>query len=133
MSAVIFAVNIYKVFELRKIEKENKITDGITFKTEYEKENSISLYDLSIDKENPFKHSLWLSFMRKRLQIAKSLLSDRGVMIVHIDEHEFDALNLLLETEIFSSNNCLGQIIWNKLNPKGDANGVAVQHEYILI
>ena len=54
-------------------------------------------------------------------------------MIVHIDEHEFDALNLLLETEIFSSNNCLGQIIWNKLNPKGDSNGVAVQHEYILI
>ena len=41
---------------LPQIEKENKITDGITFKTEYEKENSISLYDLSIDKENPFKY-----------------------------------------------------------------------------
>ena len=41
---------------LPQIEKENKITDGITFKTEYEKENSISLYDLSINKENPFKY-----------------------------------------------------------------------------
>ena len=96
-------------------------------------EKDFKYNDNYIDKDNPFKHSLWLSFMRKRLQIAKLLLSDRGVMIVHIDEHEFDALNLLLETEIFSSNNCLGQIIWNKLNPKGDANGVAVQHEYILI
>ena len=58
-------------------------------------ENDFKYNDNYIDKENPFKHSLWLSFMRKRLQIAKSLLSDRGVMIVHIDEHEFDALNLL--------------------------------------
>lgn len=89
--------------------------------------------DNYIDKENPFRHSLWLSFMKKRLSIAKYLLKNEGVMLVHIDEHEFDALNMLLETEIFSRENCLGQIIWNKLNPKGDANAVAVQHEYILL
>lgn len=86
-----------------------------------------------IDKENPFKHSMWLSFMNKRLKLAKRLLSNEGVMIVHIDEHEYDALNLLLSTEIFSSNNCLGTIVWNKLNPKGDANAVAIQHEYIYV
>lgn len=89
--------------------------------------------DNYIDKENPFRHSLWLSFMKKRLSIAKYLLKNEGVMLIHIDEHEFDALNMLLETEIFSRENCLGQIIWNKLNPKGDANAVAVQHEYILL
>ena len=71
--------------------------------------------------------------MHKRLIIAKKLLKQNGVMIVHIDEHEFDALNLLLRTEIFSENNNLGLIVWNKMNPKGDAKNVAVMHEYILV
>ena len=96
-------------------------------------EKDFKYNDDYVDKENPFRHSLWLSFMKKRLSIAKCLLKNEGVMLVHIDEHEFDALNMLLETEIFSRENSLGQIIWNKLNPKGDANAVAVQHEYILL
>ena len=90
-------------------------------------EKDFKYNDDYVDKENPFRHSLWLSFMKKRLSIAKSLLKNDGVMIVHIDEHEFDALNILLETEIFTRDNCLGQIIWNKLNPKGDANAVPLQ------
>ena len=96
-------------------------------------DNDFRYNDNYIDKDNPFRHSLWLSFMKKRLSIAKRLLKNEGVIIVHIDEHEFDALNMLMETEIFTRSNCLGQIIWNKLNPKGDANAVAVQHEYILL
>lgn len=89
--------------------------------------------DKYIDKENPFKHSLWLSFMSRRLKTAKRLLSDTGVCIIHIDEHEFDALHLLLENDIFTPYNNLGLIVWNKLNPKGDAHNVAVMHEYILM
>ena len=86
-----------------------------------------------IESDNPFKHSFWLNLMAKRLKIAKKLLSDTGVLIAHIDEHEFDSFNLLLRTEIFSEQNCLGIIVWNKLNPKGDANAVSIQHEYILV
>ncbi|MBR6465655.1 MAG: site-specific DNA-methyltransferase [Bacteroidales bacterium] len=89
--------------------------------------------DNYIDKDNPFKHSIWLSFIYKRLSIAKTLLSDRGVLIIHIDEHEFDALHLLLETELFGSSRNLGLIIWNKMNPKGDAQSTATMHEYILL
>lgn len=85
-----------------------------------------------IDEDNPFKHSLWLCFMSKRLRIAKRLLSPHGVIIAHIDEHEFDAFNLIL-SEIFGGKNSLGQIIWNKMNPKGDAHAVSYMHEYILI
>ena len=96
-------------------------------------DNDFRYNDNYVDKDNPFRHSLWLSFMKKRLSIAKRLLKNEGVIIIHIDEHEFDALNMLMETEIFTRANCLGQIIWNKLNPKGDANAVAVQHEYILL
>ena len=89
--------------------------------------------DKYVDKDDPFKHSLWLSFISKRLRLAKRLLSDKGVLVVHIDEHEFDALHLLLENDIFDETRNMGMIIWNKLNPKGDAHNVAVMHEYILI
>lgn len=94
--------------------------------------NDFRYNDAFIDEDNPFKHSLWLSFMSKRLKIAKSLLSPHGIIITHIDEHEFDAFNLIL-SEIFGDKNNLGQIIWNKMNPKGDAHAVSYMHEYILI
>ena len=96
-------------------------------------EEDFKYNDKFIDKENPFRHSLWLSFMKKRLQLAKILLSPRGVLVTHIDEHEFDALNMLLETEVFNEASNLGVIIWNKMNPKGDAHSVAIMHEYILM
>lgn len=96
-------------------------------------ENDFKYNDKFIDKDNPFRHSLWLNFMCKRLKLAKKLLKDDGVIIIHIDEHEYNALNLLLETEIFSNNNNLGTIIWNKMNPKGDAKGVASMHEFIIL
>jgi adenine-specific DNA-methyltransferase len=97
------------------------------------KENEFRYNDKWILKEDPFKHSMWLNFISKRLKIAKRLLEVNGVFICHIDENEFDALNLLLETEIFSDNDFLGVIIWNKLNPKGEVVGVATMHEYVLI
>lgn len=95
-------------------------------------ENDFKYNDTFIDKDNPFRHSLWLNFMSKRLKAAKALLCDTGIIIIHIDEHEYNALYLLLD-EIFSSQNNLGSIIWNKMNPKGDAKGVASMHEYIVI
>jgi len=112
---------------------EGKI-DVMYFDPPYNRgENDFQYNDDYIDKENPFKHSLWLSYINKRFKIAKTLLSETGIIIIHIDEHEFDALNLLLETELFGESNSLGQIIWNKQNPKGDAKGIATMHEYLLV
>ncbi len=84
-----------------------------------------------VPKDNPFRHSYWLSFMRKRLEIAGNLLSDSGVVIVHIDENELNNLSLLMD-DVFKEENSLGVIVWNKMNPKGDALGVSTMHEYIL-
>ena len=97
------------------------------------KENEFRYNDKWILKDDPFKHSTWLAFISKRLKIAKQLLANDGVFICHIDENEFDALNLLLETEVFTTNDFLGVIVWNKLNPKGEVTGVATMHEYVLI
>lgn len=49
-----------------------------------------------VDKNDPWRHSKWLSFMQKRLQIAKKLLRPNGVLIVTIDEHEVQHLGCLL-------------------------------------
>lgn len=87
--------------------------------------------DAYIVEEDGFKHSKWLSFMSKRLEIAKNLLCRDGVIIINIDEHEAAPLLMLLN-EIFGEYNNLGEIIWNKQNPKGDSKGVSIMHETIL-
>lgn len=77
-------------------------------------------------------HTDWLNMMLPRLMLARNLLTDDGVMIIHIDENEYPNLEKLL-AEIFGENNNLGTIVWDKRNPKGDAAGVAQQHELICI
>jgi len=94
-------------------------------------EKDFKYNDSYVDKEDSYRHSKWLSFIEKRLNIAKEVLSKDGIIIVHIDEHEANNLYLLL-TKVFGENNSLGTIIWNKKNPKGDSKGVSVMHESIL-
>lgn len=77
-------------------------------------------------------HSDWLTMMYPRLKLARNLLADDGVMVVHIDENEYTNLEKLLD-EIFGENNNLGTIVWDKRNPKGEVVGVAQQHELISL
>ena len=53
-----------------------------------------------VDKDDEYKHSKWLSFMNKRLRIAKPLLKDSGTIFISIDDKEYPRLVMLLE-EIF--------------------------------
>src|SRR5205085_6778791 len=69
--------------------------------------------DTFVDKEDSFRHSKWLTFMNKRLSIAKRLMSDRGVVFINIDDNEQAQLKLLCD-EIFNENNFIAQIIWQK-------------------
>ena len=75
-------------------------------------------------------HSDWLSMIYSRLKLARNLLSEDGLILVHIDENEYPNLEKLL-TEIFGQENNLGTVVWDKRNPKGDATGIAQQHELI--
>lgn len=85
-----------------------------------------------IEKEDTFKHSKWLSFMSKRLRLAKPLLKEDGIIIVTIDDHEVGQLILLMD-EIFGEDNRLG-IITIMHNPRGrsDDKYFATSHEYAL-
>ena len=57
-----------------------------------------------VPKDDPLRHSTWLSFMEKRLRLAKNLLSDKGVIFISINEDEYCQLKLLCD-EIFGANN----------------------------
>ncbi len=77
-------------------------------------------------------HSNWLSMIYPRLEVAKHLLRLDGVILVHIDENESHHLRLVMN-EIYGEENFLGEICWDKGNPKGDAIAIAYQHESILV
>ena len=55
-----------------------------------------------VDGNDLFKHSKWLSMMQSRLEIAKRLLTSKGVLICAIDENESATLRLLLD-DIFGT------------------------------
>lgn len=87
--------------------------------------------DNFVDKEDEYRHSKWLSFMSKRLEISKQLLSEKGVIFISIDDNEQSALKLLCD-EIFGEDNSIGPIIQNKQNAKNDTINVQKNHEFIL-
>lgn len=59
-----------------------------------------------VPKDHPIRHSYWLSFIRKRLELAKNLLKDSGTIFISINEEEFAQLKLLCD-EIFEPSNYL--------------------------
>lgn len=92
---------------------EGKI-DIIYIDPPYNTGNKDFIYnDSYVDKEDSYRHSKWLSFMSRRLKIAKKLLSDREVIFISIDDNEQAQLKLLCD-ETFGENNFLSEIMWHK-------------------
>ena len=77
-------------------------------------------------------HADWLNMIYPRLKLARDLLRPDGLIVVHIDEHEAHSLRMVLQ-ELFGEDNELGMGVWDKRNPKGDARGLAYQHESIAM
>lgn len=107
--------------------------DVIYIDPPYNTGNNDFIYnDNYVDGEDSYRHSKWLSFMSKRLRIAKKLLSDRGVIFVSIDENEIAALRLLGD-DIFLSKNFVGQWNWFKsATPPALSKKVKRTIEYVL-
>ena len=88
--------------------------------------------DSFVDKEDGYRHSKWLSFMNKRLKIAKNLLSDKGVIFISIDDNEQAPLKQLCD-EIFGERNFVAKFDWRKKTGANDAKDIAVITESILL
>ena len=91
--------------------------------------------DQYVDKEDSYRHSKWLSFMSNRLNLAKDLLKDDGVIFISIDDNEHAHLRILCD-KIFGEENLLStqhiQVRYgNKsLNEKRDFQELI---EYVLV
>lgn len=77
-------------------------------------------------------HTDWLNMLYSRLKVSKDLLSDRGILVLTIDDNEIETTTMLLN-EIFGEENHLATIII-KNNPSGRSTltGVSIAHEYAL-
>lgn len=90
--------------------------------------------DKYVGDDDGYKHSKWLSFMKKRLKLAKNLLSTTGIIFISIDDNEVHRLKLLCD-QVFGETNYNGTIV-RKENAKKQKIGkvnLKVEYEYALV
>ena len=88
--------------------------------------------DHYVDKDDAFRHSMWLEFMFRRLTLAKDLLAQDGVIFVSIGEDEVANLTLLMD-QVFPGMK-VGTFVWRRRSGANDEKEwfVSVDHEYVL-
>lgn len=92
----------------------------------YNTDNIFKHYDDNLE------HSLWLSTMYPRLELAHRLLADTGVMFVSIDDQEGHYLKVIMD-EIFGRKNFIATFIWQKVDsPNDNKPAITPDHEFIL-
>ncbi|MEC8011849.1 MAG: DNA methyltransferase [Pseudomonadota bacterium] len=121
IDAVLINADNYHALNLIKARYLNAV-DCIHIDPPYNTDTSGFLY------KNSFKHSSWLTMMESRLILAKEILSDGGDFICHIDENEYECLDLLFSECGYLDH---GTQVWDKKNPMLGRKGIATQHEYI--
>ena len=87
----------------------------------------------SFQYNDSFNHSTWLTFMKNRLEIARTLLSDNGSIWINIDDKEAHYLKVLCD-EIFRMENFIANVIWEKSDsPRMDVTFFSTRHDHILV
>lgn len=123
--------NLHSLYLLKKTHK-GKI-DVIYIDPPYNTGNKDFTYgDETLSKEDEFKHSKWLSFMSNRLNTAKQLLSEDGIIAISIDDHEQAPLKMLCD-DIFGENNIVSCIPRRTKSSGKTTNNISLNHDYILI
>lgn len=83
--------------------------------------------------DDGLEHSIWLSLIRDRLEIIRSLLSDDGSLWITIDDNEAHYLKVLCD-EIFGRNNFVANVVWEKVyTPKSNGRGLSGDHDHVLV
>lgn len=119
---------------LKLLEKTHKgKIDVIYIDPPYNTGNKDFIYDDSfVDKTDGYAHSKWLSFMEKRLVIAKELLSNNGAIFINIDDNEQAQLKLLCDS-VLGENNYITAIPWHNRTSIQNDTDISINHEYILV
>ena len=120
---------------LRLLEKTHRgRIDLIYIDPPYNTGNKDFVYDdCFVDAQDTFRHSKWLSFMSKRLELAKHLLSERGVIFISIDDRERAGLKLLCDS-IFDESCFVADVSWQRTySTRNDSKGIPSEAEHILV
>ena len=82
---------------------------------------------------NPRFHSDWCSMIYPRLQLARNLLTEDGIVFISIDDNEVDNQRKICD-EIFGESNFVAQLVWERaFSPKNDAKYISNSHDYVLM
>lgn len=119
----------------------NTGTDGFVYNDNFKFTPEYLSERLSIDEDEAARildmtrrgaasHSAWLTFMLPRLELARDLLSDDGVIFISIDDNEQANLKLLCD-EVFGEENFVGQLIL-KTATDNNPSQINTEHEYML-
>lgn len=88
--------------------------------------------DCTVGPDDPFRHSKWISFMKKRLDIAHKLLKRTGCLIVSIDDNEQAHLKMLLD-KVFRPENFSACFCVIRAEGGGLAKQVIKGHDYCMV
>ena len=89
--------------------------------------------DNIVSGEDFFRHSKWLSFMERRLSLAKNLMSKDGIIFISIDENELANLTILCN-QIFGEQNYISScFVLDNLKGKANDNFVTSVGSRLLI
>lgn len=120
---------------LRLLSKSHKgKVDCIYIDPPYNTGNTTFVYnDRFVDPEHRWRKSLWLDFLHKRLLIAQDLLSERGVILVSINDEHRAILEMLMD-EVMPGRR-IGCFVWRSRQGKNESGGAnfSCDHEHILV
>ena len=84
-------------------------------------------------KSNGSFHTNWLNMMYPRLQLARELLTEDGVIFISIDDNEQANLKLVCD-DVFGEENFIADLVWERaFSPKNDARFISNSHDYVLM
>ena len=89
-------------------------------------------YRKNTDSNGKF-HSDWCSMIYPRLLVARSLLTEDGVIFISIDDNEVRNLRNICD-EVFGEGNYISTLVWERaFSPKNDAKYISNSHDYIVM
>lgn len=103
--------------------------DCIIIDPPYNTGNKAMKYNDVFNVDN--RHKTWVEFMKTRLKVAYTLLSQDGLIFINIDDNEYPYLKTLCD-EIFDEDNFVENFIWQKNSIKNNSKTTSSNHEYIL-
>ena len=115
---------------LEEYDEHNKNEQGERYYSKGETDEN-GAYRRNTDSNGRF-HSDWCSMIYTRLMVARSLLTDNGVIFISIDENEIQNMRKITD-EVFGESNFISQLGWQKVySPKNQARYFSNDYEFVL-